>query len=146
MDLSLPGSSVHGIFQVRILDRVAISSSRGIFLIQRSNPHLLCLLHCRWIIYPVSHRGSPEQQVYHNLVSQDHSISHSSRQSFSLFSSTQTSFLFSLSFVTEKIKAIRREIPQTFICCIYPPTSTGITSLSLCLLLSIILPKVNTSS
>ena len=28
MDCSLPGSSVHGIFQVRILERVAISFSR----------------------------------------------------------------------------------------------------------------------
>jgi len=29
MDCSLPGSFVHGIFQMRILDWVAISSSRG---------------------------------------------------------------------------------------------------------------------
>ena len=29
LDCSLPGSSVHGIFQARILDRVAISFSRG---------------------------------------------------------------------------------------------------------------------
>ena len=29
MDCSLPGSSVHGIFQARILEWVAISSSRG---------------------------------------------------------------------------------------------------------------------
>ena len=29
MDFSLPGSSVHGIFQARILERVAISYSRG---------------------------------------------------------------------------------------------------------------------
>ena len=29
MDYSLPGSSVHGIFQARILERVAISFSRG---------------------------------------------------------------------------------------------------------------------
>ena len=29
MDCSLPGSSVHGILQARILERVAISSSRG---------------------------------------------------------------------------------------------------------------------
>ena len=29
MDHSLPGSSFHGIFQTRILDEVAISSSRG---------------------------------------------------------------------------------------------------------------------
>ena len=28
-DYSLPGSSVHGIFQARILEGVAISSSRG---------------------------------------------------------------------------------------------------------------------
>ena len=26
---------------------------------QGSNPRLLCLLHCRWILYLVSHRGSP---------------------------------------------------------------------------------------
>ena len=29
VDCSLPGSSVHGIFQVRILEQIAISSSRG---------------------------------------------------------------------------------------------------------------------
>ena len=29
---------------------------QGIFLIEGSN---LCLLHCRWILYPLSHRGSP---------------------------------------------------------------------------------------
>ena len=31
MDCSLPGSSVHGIFQARVLEWVAISFSRGIF-------------------------------------------------------------------------------------------------------------------
>ena len=30
MDCGLPGSSVHGIFQARILEWVAISSSKGI--------------------------------------------------------------------------------------------------------------------
>ena len=30
MDCSLPGSSVHGMFQARILERVAISYSRGL--------------------------------------------------------------------------------------------------------------------
>ena len=29
IDCSLPGSSVHGVFQARILEEVAISSSRG---------------------------------------------------------------------------------------------------------------------
>ena len=33
MNCSPPGSSVHGIFQARLLEGVAISSSRGIFLI-----------------------------------------------------------------------------------------------------------------
>ena len=59
LDCSPPGSSVHGIFQARILKGVAISSSQGIFLIQGSNPHLLCLLYCRKILHPLSHWGSP---------------------------------------------------------------------------------------
>ena len=51
-----PGSSVHGIFQVRILEWVAIFFSKGIFPIQRSNSHLL-----HWDVdsLPLSHRGSP---------------------------------------------------------------------------------------
>ena len=41
MDCSPPGSSVHGISQVRILEWVAISFSRGSSLTQGSNPSLL---------------------------------------------------------------------------------------------------------
>ena len=41
MDCSLPGSSNHGIFQARLLEWVAISFSRGIFLTQGLNPGLL---------------------------------------------------------------------------------------------------------
>ena len=44
MDCCLPGSSVHGIIQTKILTWVAISLLQGIFLAQRSNMHLL---HCR---------------------------------------------------------------------------------------------------
>ena len=44
VDCSPSGSSVHGILQAGILERVAISFSRGIFLTQGSNPGLL---HCR---------------------------------------------------------------------------------------------------
>ena len=50
MNCSPPGSSVHGIFQARILEQVAISSSRG-FPTQGLNPCLLRLLHCQWILY-----------------------------------------------------------------------------------------------
>ena len=40
VDCSLPGSSIHGILQARILKWVAISFSKGIFLTQRSSPGL----------------------------------------------------------------------------------------------------------
>ena len=58
MDCSPPGSSVHGISQARILKWIAIFLLQGIFLTQRWNPRLLCLVQCRWILYPLS-QGSP---------------------------------------------------------------------------------------
>ena len=33
---------------------------QGIFPTQGLNPHVLHLLHCKWILYPLSHLGSPE--------------------------------------------------------------------------------------
>ena len=59
MDCSLPGSSVHGILQARILELVAIPSSRGSSP-QGSNAGLL---HCRWILYHLSHPGSPNDRL-----------------------------------------------------------------------------------
>ena len=56
MDCSLPGASVHGIFQARILEWVAIPFLQGIFSTQGSNPGLP---HCRQILYCLSHLGSP---------------------------------------------------------------------------------------
>ena len=41
MDCSLPGSSVYGVLQARILEWVAISFSRGIFPAQGLNPRFL---------------------------------------------------------------------------------------------------------
>ena len=52
----LPGSSVHGIFQARILECVAIFLFQGIFLIQGSNLHPLCLLHWQEDSLPLSHQ------------------------------------------------------------------------------------------
>ena len=54
MDFSPPGSSVHGILQVRILEWVAMPSP-GDLLTQGSNPDLL---QCRWTLYQLSHQGS----------------------------------------------------------------------------------------
>ena len=58
-DCSLPGSSVHGIIPARILEWIAISSSRGIVSIQGLNPQLLQLLHWQADSLPLSHLGSP---------------------------------------------------------------------------------------
>ena len=49
MDCSLPGSPVHRIFQARILEWVAVQPKGW-------DPHLL---HCRGILYSLSHLGSP---------------------------------------------------------------------------------------
>ena len=61
MGCSLPGSSVHGISQTRILEWIAISLSREIFLTQGSNPCLLHLLHCQADSLSQSHLGSPSE-------------------------------------------------------------------------------------
>ena len=59
MACSLPGSSVYRIAEERLLDWVAISFSRGIFLTEGLKQHLLHLMHLRGILYPLSHWGSP---------------------------------------------------------------------------------------
>ena len=56
MNWSLPGSSVHGILQARILEWIAIPFSRGSFWPKDQN---LSLLHCKQILYHLSHPGSP---------------------------------------------------------------------------------------
>ena len=56
MGCSPPGSPVPGTPQERILEWVAISSSRRIFLTQGSN---LSLLHCRWILYLCDRESPP---------------------------------------------------------------------------------------
>ena len=53
MDCRSPGSSVHGILQVRILEWVAMLSSRGS---SQPRDETLGLLHCRWILYHLSHQ------------------------------------------------------------------------------------------
>ena len=55
MDCSLQDSSIHGIFQARMLEWVAIFFSRGIFPTQGLSPDLL---HCRQTLYCLSHQGS----------------------------------------------------------------------------------------
>ena len=63
-DCSSPGSSVHEIFQARILEWVAISFSRGSSWPRDWNHVFLCLLCCRRILYLLT-RG--EAHHNHNL-------------------------------------------------------------------------------
>ena len=57
-DCSLPGSSVHGIFQAKILERVAISSSRGSSLQgTRDRTRVMQLLHWKTDSLLLGHLG-----------------------------------------------------------------------------------------
>ena len=62
VDCSLPGSSVHGILQARILEWVAIAFSRG-----SSQPRdwtQVCL-NCRQTLYPLRHQGINKYDYCH---------------------------------------------------------------------------------
>ena len=61
---NLPGSSVHGIFQARILEWVAISFSRESSQLQGSNPGLP---HCRQMLLPSEPPGKPAKVMGGNL-------------------------------------------------------------------------------
>ena len=63
LDCSLPGSSVHGIFQTRILEWVAISLLQDILPIQGLNPHLLSLLHSQEDSIPLHHLGIAKETI-----------------------------------------------------------------------------------
>ena len=52
-DCSPPGSSVHGILQARMLESVAMPTSRGS---SQSRDGTLGLLHCKQILYHLSHQ------------------------------------------------------------------------------------------
>ena len=69
MNCTLPGSSVHGISQARILEWVAISYSKG-----SSQPRDRSCISCsgRGVLYPWTPRGAPTkstQTCFHTVVS-----------------------------------------------------------------------------
>ena len=63
MNWSLLGSSARGIFQARTLEWGAISYSKGIFMIQGSNPRLLHLQHWQADSLPLAPPGKPAFQL-----------------------------------------------------------------------------------
>ena len=64
MDCYLPGSSVHGILQARILEWVAIPSGRGSS--QPRDPTHVSYVSCidRWVLYHWGHLGSPLTSLF----------------------------------------------------------------------------------
>ena len=66
-DCSLQGSSVHETLQARILEWVTIPFLQRIFPTQGLKPGLL---QCRWILYHLSHQGSPREPRLKGLQDQ----------------------------------------------------------------------------
>ena len=66
MDCSLSGSSVHGVFQARVLEWISHFLLQAIFLTQELNPGLL---HCGQMLYRLSHQGNPLRLVRKTLPS-----------------------------------------------------------------------------
>ena len=67
MDCGPPGSSVHGILQARILEWVAVPSSRGSSQL-RDQTHISCLLHGQAGSLPLEWPGKPSLSAYLNTT------------------------------------------------------------------------------
>ena len=63
MDCSLPVSSIHGILQTRILDCVAVPSSRGSSWPKNQTPISYVSRFGRWVFYHWHHMGSPRKTL-----------------------------------------------------------------------------------
>ena len=69
---SPPDSSVHGILQARILEWVATPFSRGSSW-PRDRTHVSCVsCSCRWILYSLSHLGSPNVMYISPQLTKEH--------------------------------------------------------------------------
>ena len=68
MDCSLPGFSVHGIFQARVLEWVAIAFSRGSSQ-PRDQTHISYISSIgRWVLYPQGHHRIPNTYILYVKV------------------------------------------------------------------------------
>ena len=63
MDCRLPCSSIRVILQARVLEWVCMPSSRGSSRPRDQTPQLLCLLHCRCILYRWATRKPLHQYI-----------------------------------------------------------------------------------
>ena len=69
MDCSPPGFSVHGDSPGKNSGEGCHALLQGIFSTEESNPCLLCLLYCWWILNPLSHQGSLSALLFEVCIS-----------------------------------------------------------------------------
>ena len=88
MDCSLPGSSVHGILQARILERVTISFSKGSSCPGIEPGWNLGLLHCRQILTDLAMREAKYKKKCNNSAAslENPSLNFTVPPSFTVFS------------------------------------------------------------
>ena len=109
MDCSLPGSSVHGISQARILEQVAISFSRGSFW-PRDQPHISCV-YCivRHVLY---HWATREVlKILLQLINEDLPYtSHSKYKIYSILNYELSVIIYLLSLVNGNLGFITYQV------------------------------------
>ena len=148
VDCSPPGPSVHGILQARILVWVFISSSKGSSQL-RDQTHILSLhciailLHCRGILYPLSHLGrlllllshfshvglcaTPETAAYQAPPSLGFSRQeHWSGLPFPSPMHESEKWKWSHSVVSDSVRPHRRQPPRLLLPWDFPGKSTGV--------------------
>ena len=72
MDCSLTGSSVHGDSPGKNIGVGCLTLLQGVFPTQGSNPHLLWLLHSRWILYHWRNPREPHGTNRKNSLTHSH--------------------------------------------------------------------------
>ena len=121
IDCSPPGSSVHGNSPGKNTGMGGHSLLQGIFSTQRSNPGLL---HCRWILYHLSHWESP---LYHNQFSSVQPLSHVRLFVTPWTAACQVSLSITNSLSLLKFMCIKSVIPSNHLI-LYCPLSTCLQS------------------
>ena len=110
MDCSLPGSSVHGIFQARVLEWVAVSFLRGSSQ-HRDRTRVSSIVSRRF--YPLSHQGSPDM---HGAWTIEHILRANSQVSLYplVLKRTQWSWQYQPHFIEEKVGAVKVLVDQWY--------------------------------
>ena len=117
MDCSLPGSSVCGIHQARILEWVNHCLLHRIFLAPGSD---LGLPHCRQILYRLSHQGSPYINVCLMTISVQFSRSVASDSVTPWTTARQTSLSITNSWSLVKLMSIESVMPSNHLILCHP--------------------------